>query len=58
MRRTDRLVVTKESAFPSIRKTAYDAIVTMAMLEHLAVSEESILYTYERPHRRVVTPGA
>ena len=57
MRRMDHLVVTKESAFPSIRKTAYGAIATMAILEYLAVSEKSILCSYERLPREVATPG-
>ena len=39
MRRADRLVVTKESASPSIKTTAYDAIAMTAMLEYLAVSK-------------------
>ena len=39
MGRVDRLVVTKESASPSIKITAYDAIAMTAMLEYLAVSK-------------------
>ena len=38
MRRIVRFVATKESAFPTIKTTPYNASVTMAIQENLAVS--------------------
>ena len=40
MKRTVPNVATKQSAFPTIKMTAYDASVTMVTQENLAVSLE------------------
>ena len=40
MKRTVPNVATKQSAFPTIKMTAYDATVTMVTQENLAVSLE------------------
>ena len=56
MRRIVRFVATKESAFPTIKTTPYNASVTMAIQENLAVSiylhiDDGFIYQIENVFR-------